>query len=139
MPGVINQPSLDLDAARAVAEAAVAKAAALGLRIHVHVVDAAGNPLVYLRMPGAPPPAREFSEKKAYTAAAFGRPTAAWRDKLAHKPLVAQGLAEHPRVALFGGGEPIRHKGVVVGAVGIAGALEEEDVVIAEAAVAAFG
>ncbi|WP_035693063.1 GlcG/HbpS family heme-binding protein [Azospirillum halopraeferens] len=136
MDDLITLKTLGLATARRLAEAAVSRAGAMGLRIHVHVVDHAGEPLVYLRMPGAPPPARLVSERKACTAASYRQPTAAWKDKLAHKPHVAMGLAAHPRIALIGGGVPILHDGTVVGAIGVAGALEEQDMEIAAAALA---
>lgn len=131
--------TLDLDTAQRLVSAAVAEANRRGLRIHAWAVDHAGEPLAYLRMPGAPLPARLFAEKKAYTAANFGHATATWKAKLAHKPFVAQGLAEHPCVALFGGGVPVVVEGTVVGAIGIAGALEEQDEEIAAAALEAVG
>lgn len=137
MDDLIHLRTLGLATARRLAEAAVARAEAMGLRIHVHVVDHAGEPLAYLRMPGAPAPARQVSEQKACTAACYRQPTAAWKEKLAHKPFVAQGLATHRRIALIGGGLPVTHEGAVVGAIGVAGALEEQDMEIAAAALAA--
>ncbi|MGQ9367964.1 GlcG/HbpS family heme-binding protein [Azospirillum sp. ST 5-10] len=134
---MVHSRSLGLGTARRLADAAIAKAEAMGLRVHVHVVDPAGNALVYLRMPGAPLPARLIAERKAMTAAGYRQPTAHWKDKLADKPHVAQGLSTHPQIALIGGGVPVVHDGEVVGAVGVAGALEEQDVAIAAAAVAA--
>lgn len=130
--------SLTLEAAQFLAQKAVDKANELGLKMNIAVVDTAGNPLVVLRMPGAPLPANDFAQKKAYTAAAFKAPTSGWKDKLDGRPVVMTGLAQHPRVAMFGGGEPVLLEGQLVGAIGVAGGSEDQDIVCAQAALEAF-
>ncbi|MBR9868502.1 MAG: heme-binding protein [Oceanospirillales bacterium] len=126
------QASLTLEAALVIARAAIDKGNQLGIRINVVVVDTAGNRLVSLREPGAPLPAMDFAEKKAYTAANFRLPTEAWAEVLEGRPVVANGLAQHPKVALFGGGLPVLIDDVVVGAVGVAGGKVPEDLQCAE-------
>lgn len=130
--------SISLELASHLADLAVEEAINMGVKIHVNVVDTAGNVVVYKRMPGVPLPAREFSEQKAYTAANFKMPTSKWKTALAEKPFVANGLAQHDKVALFGGGAPIEIDGAVIGAIGVAGALEEQDVEIADKVVASI-
>lgn len=135
MEKVRSQNSLTLDAAQLLAQAAIEKAATMGLNINAVVVDAAGDSLVSLRMPGAPVPARDFAEKKAYTAVCYGWPTTKWKTMLENRPVITAGLAQHSRVAMFGGGEPVVVDGQVVGAIGIAGGKEDQDVLIAQAAI----
>ncbi|PLX37679.1 MAG: hypothetical protein C0606_05195 [Hyphomicrobiales bacterium] len=139
MIDLINQTSLTLESARVLAGEALRQAKAIGKCMHVTIVDAAGHVLVYQRMPGAPYPGREFSEKKAYTAVSFKKSTAVWKDRLAENPHLAAGLSQHPDVAMIGGGLPITIDGAVVGAIGIAGGLEEDDITVAEATLEAFG
>ena len=131
--------SLTLEAARRLADTALERAAAHGLRIHVTVVDAGGHVLVYQRMPGAPYPAREFSEKKAFTAVSFKKPTSVWKDRLGANPHLAAGLSQHPKVAMIGGGAPVVIDGETVGAIGIAGGLEEQDILIVDETLSAAG
>ena len=45
----------------------------------------------------------------------------------------------HPRVVAFGGGIPLRDGEGVVGAVGVSGGSVDEDIEVAEAAVALWG
>jgi uncharacterized protein GlcG (DUF336 family) len=127
--------TLTLEAAIVVANAAVAVAQTMDLKIHVNVTDAYGNVLVYLRMLGSALPARVLSENKAYTAATFQQPTSVWESRLSDRPLLANGLAQHPKVALCAGGVPIIIGGEVVGAVGIAGGSAGQDVAIANTAI----
>lgn len=127
------QASLTLEAALVIARAAIDKGNQLGISINAVVVDTAGNRLVSLREPGAPLPAMDFAEKKAYTAVNFRAPTETWAEVLEGRPVVANGLAQHPKVALFGGGLPVLIDGAVVGAVGVAGGRVPEDLLCAEA------
>ncbi|MBN0989122.1 GlcG/HbpS family heme-binding protein [Amphritea pacifica] len=132
------QASLTLDAAMVIAQAAINHGNQLGIKVNVVVVDSAGNRLVSLREPGAPLPAMDFAEKKAYTAANFRSPTEKWAELLEGRPIVANGLAQHPKVALFGGGLPVLVDGSVVGAVGVAGGKVPEDLQCAEAGIEAL-
>ncbi|MBV1788739.1 heme-binding protein [Marinobacterium sp. D7] len=131
-------PSLTLEAAQLLADAALKRATELDVKMNIAIVDRAGNPLVVLRMPGAPLPAFDFAQKKAYTAANFKAPTLNWKEKLENRPVVMTGLAQHPRVALFGGGEPVIVDGQVVGGIGVAGGREDEDILCAQAALEAL-
>jgi len=132
------QASITLDAALVIAKAAIDKGNELGIRMNAVVVDIAGNRLVSLREPGAPMPAMDFAEKKAYTAANFRTPTEKWADILDGRPIVANGLAQHEKVALFGGGLPILIDGVVVGAIGVSGGKVPDDILCAEAGLEAL-
>jgi len=139
MARTLDMKTLTLEAARQLADAALKAAEAEGLRLHVTVVDAAGHVLIYQRMPGAPYPAREFSENKAFTALSFGKPTSVWKDRLGANPHLAAGLSRHPKVTMIGGGAPVVIEGEIVGAIGIAGGLEDQDIAIVCRALAAAG
>jgi glc operon protein GlcG len=49
------------------------------------------------------------------------------------------GLAHAPRMTLLGGGVPIVVGGAVVGAIGVGGGTIDQDIVVAEAGLAALG
>lgn len=134
MNDLIELKTLSLGLARRLADAVLDEAAERGFAMHVTVVDIAGHPLVYQRMPGAPLPAREFSERKAYTAVSFNKPTSAWKKRLSEAPHLAAGLSQHPRVTMIGGGLPVVIDGMLVGAVGVAGGLEDDDETVVQAA-----
>lgn len=130
--------NLTLAAAQLLANSAIEKAEALGRKMCVAVVDTSGHALVTLRMPGAPLPSQEYARKKAYTALSFGRSTLEWKERLEAKPVSLTGLAQHPDVAMFGGGEPVIVDGAVVGAVGVSGGAESEDGLCALASIEAL-
>jgi len=138
MKKVNTQVSLTLEAALFLAQAAIAKGSELGIKMNAVVVDIAGNSLVSLRVPGAPLPARDFAEKKAYTAVCYGWPTDKWKNILADRPVITAGLARHENVAMFGGGLPVMIEGELAGALGVAGGKVDDDIVCAEAALDAF-
>lgn len=130
----VTQAVIDWEAASVAAAAAVRKAVALGIRVNVAVVDSAGNLAAFLRMPGAFLPSIEIAIDKAYTAAGFGLPTGQLGEVLSCMPVaVGDGVARRPRVVLFGGGLPIRLDEQLLGAIGVSGGSEEEDLVCAQA------
>lgn len=131
--------SLDLDSAAALADNALAVATGSGLKICVAVVDRAGYPLVFKRHPGAPFHSIDLALDKAYTAVSFGLPTSKWDARLAAgSEMLRHGLMQRDRFVGFGGGLPVKHAGVLVGAVGISGGSEAQDVMIAEQALASL-
>ncbi len=130
-----SKPSLTLEAAHRLADLGQQFAAELGFAMNVVVVDRAGLPLALLRNPEAPDASLEFAQRKAYTAASYGWPTAKWNDIVADRPLVMQGLSQNPNVSLIAGGIPVQVEGETIGAIGVAGAKAPEDHQVAQAAI----
>ena len=116
--------------------AALEKAEEMGVEITVCIVDKGGNVVIKARMDDAGYLSGQFAEDKAYTAAGIGFATS----DLA--PIVQPGEMvfgiTHPRVVTFGGGIPLQDGGSVVGGVGISGGSVDDDVAIAEAAIAVW-
>lgn len=107
----------------------------LDLAISVSVVDGAAHEVVGMRMDGASWFTLGVARAKAQTAAVFQRPSGAlqalWEAHPRLIPLIEQQLAFHPTT--LGGGVPVLDSaGTVMGAVGVAGALPELDLQIAE-------
>lgn len=130
---------ISAEAAVAAATAAVTKARELGIRVNVAIVDSAGNPAAFLRMPGAFLHSVGIASDKAYTAASFGFPSGEWHARLAANDRLRQGLMAVPRLVMIGGGFPIVVGGVRVGGIGVSGGSEDEDEVCARAGLAALG
>lgn len=131
--------SLDLAAADEIADLALAEAAKAGIKICVAVVDRAGHPLVFKRQQGAPFHSIDIALDKAYTAVSFGFATGKWDKSLAQgSEMLRHGLMHRERFVSFGGGLPIKHAGARVGALGISGGSEAQDVAFGEAALAAW-
>ncbi|MBA1148776.1 heme-binding protein [Ectothiorhodospiraceae bacterium WFHF3C12] len=131
--------NIDWQAAHAAVRGAVDRADGLGLRINVAVVDAAGLPMAFLRMSGAPLHSIGIAEDKAYTAASFGLSTAAWDDVVGDNAALRQGLSQRPRLVMFGGGLPVVVDGECVGGIGVSGGSETEDEECARAGLRAIG
>ena len=131
--------SISTAAAQRAVEAAVAHARAQGLAINAAVVDRSGVLTAFLRCEGAPLHSVDIAIDKAYTAVSFGVPTQNWDARLADRPAtVRHGLMNRPHFAGFGGGLPILYQGQRIGAIGISGATEAQDIACAEAGLAAI-
>jgi uncharacterized protein GlcG (DUF336 family) len=131
--------SLGLSAADDIASLALAEADKVGIAICVALVDRAGHTLVFKRQPGAPFHSIDIALDKAYTAVSFGLPTGKWDKRLSESSeMLRHGLMHRERFVSFGGGLPIKVDGARVGAIGISGGSEAQDVAFGEAALAAW-
>ncbi len=139
MKTTLQQSNIALEAALAAAQAAVAKAESLGVKINVGVVDVGGLLTAFLRMPGAFIQSIDIAIDKAYTAAGFGFPTADWMKVAGEDEGLKLGFSARPRMAVFGGGLPIRIDGELVGGIGVSGASAEQDEACARAGLEAIG
>lgn len=125
--------------ARAATDAAFARAAELGVAVVVVVSDAAGDVVSTVRGDGAFKFSLEVARKKAWTAATAGARTAELAAGFVASPTLLHVLTPGvDELMPVGGGTPIVHDGLIVGAVGVSGATEEQDQEIADAAVAAL-
>lgn len=135
----VNQPVISAEAAHIALQATVSHAASLGIAINVAITDTAGVLAGFLRMPGAFLHSVEIAIDKAYTSASFGFPTSKWKDILAGDDMLRAGLAERPRLVIFGGGLPIVADGVRIGGIGVSGGSAEQDEECAHAGLKAIG
>jgi uncharacterized protein GlcG (DUF336 family) len=129
------QTQLTLKAAYALADAARAKAASMGKQVSVAIVDQSGVSILLSRGDGVGPHNTEAARRKAYTALSTktGTLTLARNAKLSRD---SENLALLPELLLLGGGVPIWHNNVIIGAIGVAGGgSAENDDLIARSAV----
>jgi glc operon protein GlcG len=119
-----------LDTIRTRAEAETAALA-------VAVVDPHGELLAFLRTDGCRLQSISIAQNKAYTAAREGIPSKELgrRSKAEGFPMTNFGVL---RFVTWGGGVPVIVDGVVVGAVGVSGLSEDEDIAYAEQGIAAL-
>lgn len=124
--------------ARVVLDAGLAHATEIGQPMNVAVVDAGGHLVAFARMDGAIRASIDIATRKAVTSVLMELPTAALM------PLVQPGAELYGLeqtaggMVAFGGGIPLTRDGVLVGAVGVSAGSVEQDVSVAEAAVAAL-
>ena len=135
----IERASISAAAAQAAVKAAEAKAAETGVAMVIAVVDESGVLKAFSRMDGAALLSVQIAQDKAYSAAAFGISTDAWFEFIKNDPPLLHGIIKTPRLVVFGGGYPLQVDGVVVGAIGVSGGHYEQDMIVAQAGVAAFG
>ncbi|WP_263356745.1 GlcG/HbpS family heme-binding protein [Acidicapsa ligni] len=137
MPKSLETVTLE-DAKRMLA-AAEAKAVELGIAYNVAVVDAGGHLVAFLRQDGALIGSINLAIDKAVTARIFDKSTA-FLATLAQsgKPLFGIQESNAGKVVIFGGGIPITIGGKIIGAVGASAGTVEQDIEVAETAIAAL-
>ena len=115
-------------------QAGVAKASELGCKVSLAVVDQSCQLVAFLMMDGARYFSRRTTINKAITSASQGLPTgyAPQENELS----MSVRMGEFTNVE---GGFPISVQGQVIGAVAAGGAKIEQDVIVAQAALAALG
>jgi len=124
--GVLTQKNVSLDMAQEIANAALAKCRSMGFKISVSVVNRDGLPMIMMYEEGAGLNTREGSDRKAYTAAAFHAPSAAFVKRMHDNPDSA-GSIQYSRVLALGGGLPIKIGNDTIGAVGVSGTPGKDD------------
>jgi uncharacterized protein GlcG (DUF336 family) len=127
--------TLNLDAARALAEAGEAEAMRRGWTVAIAVVNPEGGLILFHALDGTQPASQDIAIAKARTAARFKRPTKALEDAIAGGRHALLGV---PGALPLEGGVPVILAGAIVGAVGVSGMASSEDGVVAAAALKAL-
>jgi uncharacterized protein GlcG (DUF336 family) len=131
--------ALTLAQARTIIAAAEKKADEIGQPMNIAVVDAGGNLISHARQDGAWIGSIEISISKAWTSKAFDIQT---KDLGENSQPTQQFFGIHTtnggKVAIFAGGVPLTHEGVVVGGLGVSGGSGEQDQSVALAGQAAL-
>ena len=131
--------SLTLEEAKRMLTAAEAKAMTLGIAYNLAVVDAGGHLLAFLRQDGALIGSIDLAIDKAKTARIFDKATAELAELAqSGRPLFGIQQSNAGEVVIFGGGMPVIVDGNIVGAVGTSAGTVEQDIAVAEAAIAAL-
>jgi uncharacterized protein GlcG (DUF336 family) len=125
---------LTLAGAQTILQAGIAKAEEMGVPQCLTVVDAGGNTVAFARMDGARFLSERSSKAKAVTATSSGTRTGGIRAEAELKLALATGGS----MTNLNGGLPIVVDGEVIGAVGVGSGTGQQDVEVAEAAIAAF-
>lgn len=134
-----SEQTLDhLDAATAI-DAIRKELDAVGKAAVIAVVDSHGETLGLLRYSGAALSSIAVATNKAYTAVRLRRPSALVGQR-SRDPEHGFDISYYgdPRYVGWGGGIPVERDGQFVGAVGVSGLPEVEDIALAQAGVAAI-
>ena len=134
----LTKGSITAEAAAKAIAAAEAKAVEIGVPMVIAICDESGVLKAFKRMDGAALLSVDIAQNKAYTAISFGMATHAWFDFIKDDPPLLHGIVHTPRLVVFGGGYPISIDGAVVGGIGVSGGHYSQDMVVAEAGLAAL-
>jgi uncharacterized protein GlcG (DUF336 family) len=130
--------SITADAAERMINAAEAKARELGKPMCIAVCDSDGTLKAFRRMDGAPLLSVQIAQDKAYTTIGFGMATHEWFDFVKNDPPLLHGIIKTDRLIVFGGGFPIKTDQGIIGGLGVSGGHWTDDMVVAEAGLAAL-
>ena len=138
MANSITTKNISTQAACIAVQAAVEKAKELDIGINACVVDSSATEIAFLRMNNSFLPSMGIAKDKAYTSAGFGFPTMGWDGALQGNTQLQAGIVARPNVVTFGGGLPIMEGDELIGAIGVSGGTEEEDIICAQAGIDAI-
>lgn len=133
------QRSITHDAAQGLVAGALKIATSNGWAVAVAVCDPFGGLVSFGRDDAAAPPVGGFAQDKAYTAATLRKPSAEFGESMMGSATLSLGVGTRERFLTWGGGVPIYEDGVLIGAIGVSGAKEAEDIACAEAAINSAG
>jgi len=131
--------TVTLEDAKRMLSAAEIKAASLGIAYNIAIVDAGGHLVAFVRQDGALIGSIDLAIDKAMTARFFDKTTSELATLAqSGKPLFGIQESNAGKIVIFGGGVPIVSEGNIVGAVGTSAGTVEQDIEVAEAAIAAL-
>ena len=132
---------LTAEDALALCTAARTAAEELGVPMSFAVMDPGGHLVALLRMDGAGWVTATVAQGKAWTAAAYGAPSAAQKDKMAAMPNFASALTTMTGGAYTPqtGAVPVYRDGTLVGALGASGGTGDQDEAVCTTAVTSTG
>jgi uncharacterized protein GlcG (DUF336 family) len=133
----VSKFSISADTASRLLEAGETAARELGVPMAIAVTDESGVLKAFVRMDGAALLSVGLAQDKAYSAASFGIPTHGWFEFIKDDPPLLHGIVKTPRLTVFGGGYPVKVNNEVIGAIGVSGGHYNQDMKVAEAALAA--
>jgi uncharacterized protein GlcG (DUF336 family) len=131
--------TLTLDDAKRMLAAGEAKAISLGIAYNIAVIDVGGNLVAFVRQDGALIGSIDIAINKARTARIFDKTTAFLATlSQSGEPLFGIQQSNEGKVVTFGGGVPVMADGDIIGAIGTSAGTVEQDILVAEAALAAL-
>ena len=140
MADTLDGRDIALDLALQIIAAARIEAERLGHLVSIVVADRAGNPIASARMDGSQLGAYYIAVDKAYSSALWNCRTGEMAE-ISTPGNGDWGFAKTigGRMIVFAGGVSVRQNGEQIGAMGISGALSEEDEAMCLAALASLG
>jgi glc operon protein GlcG len=129
---------LGVEEAQRAIDAAIAEAKKDNQPMSIAVADSYGELIACYRMDGSPPRVLRHSMRKAFTAGFMHRGTLEFKAQFKERDSSLDEWGDM-RLTTLQGGFPVKHKGEVVGAVGVGGNSVERDTEICQIAIKAIG
>jgi glc operon protein GlcG len=127
-------PAITLKQAKDIISSAEAEAEKNNWPVVIAIVDTGGNLIMLQRLDNAQFGSVEVARQKAWSAAAFRRPTKVFQDAIASGGANLR-LLGLPGAIPLEGGLPLVVNGQIIGAIGVSGVMSEQDAQIAQAGV----
>lgn len=127
-------PAITLEQAKEVVAGAEAEAQRNNWPVVIAIVDTGGNLVMLQRLDNAQFGSLEVARQKAWSAAAFRRPTKVFEEGLAGGGAGLRILSLEGATPLEGG-IPIALDGQIIGAIGVSGVTSQQDAQIAQAGI----
>lgn len=131
----LTQTVLAVNDTDSLVSAAVTKANELKAKVCIAVVDQSGQLLAFKRMDNAPVGCIDSSILKGRAAALYRTPTDKYMERANGKE---PAIATLPGLVPLGGGSPVKYQDNVIGAVGVSGSANPNEIAIAKAAADSF-
>lgn len=130
-------PNITLDQARIVAAAAEAEARRNNWNVAIAIVDTGGHLVRFERIDHTQLASSDIARQKAWTAAAFKRPTKSFEEAIGGGGAGLRVLGIEPMLPIEGG-LPLVVDGRIVGAIGVSGVQPVQDGQVAQAGASAL-
>lgn len=123
---------ISLEQAKRLIEKVEAKAREMGVNAVIAVSNACANPVAVHCMDNSYIASYDVAFQKAYTVVALKMPTIELKQlSQPGGPLYGIQHTNQGRIVIFGGGEPLKANGRIVGGLGVSGGTEEQDTALA--------
>jgi len=130
---------LSIGEAQVLIEGAVAKSADMGIPMCIAVTDESGHLIRFDRMDGGKISSISIAVDKAFTGAVARRGTHVYNQLcVPGQPTFGIHITNGGHFSVIGGGLPVTVDGEIVGGIGISSGTAEQDLAVAEAALAYF-
>lgn len=128
----VRMPDITLQEAKELMEKVELQAKKMGVNAVIAVADASAKPIAVHCMDDAYIASYDIAVNKAYTSAALKMSTAQLAGLSGPgQPLYGIQNTNAGKIVIFGGGEPLKSKGRITGALGVSGGTLEEDTELA--------
>jgi uncharacterized protein GlcG (DUF336 family) len=130
---IVRNENISLKIATALIHEVELKAIKMGVKAVIAVYNSGANPVAVHVMDDAYIASYDVATNKAYTSAALKMSTLTLKD-LSQPGGSLYGIqnTNQGRIVIFGGGEPLYYKDILIGALGVSGGSEEQDTELAE-------